>query len=135
MRALGGTLAGIVVGLIVQSALGYLANLLFPMVANPLNRAQMADAYAARPAIAAILWMAVYLISAFVAAYVARSIAKRRWSGWVAGGFVALMALVLALFYPEPAWAQFGAFLAALLGTMFGCHAPLRRRAGPGNAE
>jgi lysylphosphatidylglycerol synthetase-like protein (DUF2156 family) len=127
MRAIGGTLAGIVVGLIVQSALGYLANMLFPMVANPLNRTQMAEAYAARPAAAAILWMALYLVSALVAAYVARTVARRQRAGWIAGGFIALMALVLAIFYPEPVWAQFGAFLAALLGTLFGCHIPLRR--------
>jgi hypothetical protein len=134
-RLILGILAGAVAGIALQSLLAWLANLVFPVAANPFDRQQVAEAYAGRPAAAAILGIGIYLLSAFAAAYTARLVGRRAVGGWIAGGIVAAMALVLAIVYPEPIWGQFGALVAALLGMLLGCHAPLRAAEAPAGAD
>ena len=129
MRTTLGIVAGIIAALIVQSALGYLSAALFPMPAvNLYDSQQVAESFAARPTGALLISLLGYFAGALAGGYVARLIADKPWTVWVPAGLLALMGLIIAVTYPEPAWAQFGAFLAALLGGMAARHLPARSR-------
>ena len=97
------------------------------------NRQQVAESFASAPTGTLLFYLASFFAAALLGAWVARLIARSKAIGWVAAGVMALMALVIAIFYPDPAWAQFGAFGAALLGGLIGSHLPGGRRAGRGD--
>lgn len=125
MRKFIGALAGIVVGILVQGGLGYLSSLIYPQPAIDMrDRQQVAESFANASTGTLLFYLASFFAAALLGAWVARLIARSKAAGWVAAGVMALMALVIAIFYPDPAWAQFGAFGAALLGGLIGCHLP-----------
>lgn len=123
-KALAAT-AGIVVGIGVQAAIGYASALAYPQPAIDMgNRAQVAESFAASPTGASVMYLASFFFAALVGAWLARALARSNGIGWIPAGVLALMALLIALFFPDPAWAQFGAFGAALIGGLLGCHLP-----------
>jgi hypothetical protein len=134
-RLILGIVAGAVAGIVLQSLLSFLANLLVPVAGNPFDRQQVAEAYAGRPPAAAILGIVIFLLSAFAAAYTARLVGRRTVGGWIAGAVIAAMALMLAMVYPEPVWGQVGALIASVLGMFLGCHAPLRFAQAPAGTD
>lgn len=121
-RRIGGIAAGIAGGVALQSLLGYLVGQAFPLAADPFDRRAAAEAYAELPAAGAALGILTYFLAAAVAAWIARWVGRSSRAGWIAAGVIAAFALTIAIVYPEPAWAQFGALLAALLGGLAGSH-------------
>lgn len=125
MRKFIGALVGIVVGIVVQGGIGYASALAYPQPAIDMrDRQQVAESFANAPTGTLLFYLASFFAAALLGAWVARLIGRSRAVGWVAAGVMALMALVIAIFYPDPAWSQFGAFGAALLGGLIGCHLP-----------
>ena len=123
MRTALGIIAGILIGLAVQTAVDFLTNQIFPPPPVDMwNRQQVAEVFAARPTGALILNVLSYFLGAFAGAYAARRISRRGWTVWVPAVLLALMALVIVLNFPIPAWAQFGCFLAPLLGGVVARH-------------
>ena len=123
MRIALGILAGILVGLAVQTAVDVLTNQIYPSPGLDIrNRQQIAEVFAARPAGALVLNILGYFLGAFAGGYVARRVSRRGWTVWVPAVLLALMALVIVLNFPIPAWAQFGCFLAPLLGGVLARH-------------
>lgn len=125
MRKFIGALVGIVVGIVVQGVIGYASALVYPQPAIDMrNRQQVAESFANASTGTLLFYLASFFFAALLAAWAARLIARSKAVGWVAAGVMALMALVIAIFYPDPAWAQFGAFGTALFGGLIGCHLP-----------
>ena len=123
MRIAFGIIAGIVLGLAVQTAVDVVTNQIYPSPAVDMwNRQQVAEVFAARPAGALALNILSYFLGAFAGGYVARRVSRRGWTLWVPAVLLALMALVIVLNFPIPAWAQFGCFLAPLLGGVAARH-------------
>lgn len=124
MKALGG-LVGILVGIAVQAAIGYVSALAFPRPAIDMTDQQaVAESFATSPPGASALYLASFFLGALIGAWLARRIARSNRIGWLPAGVLAAMALAIAIFYPDPAWAQFGAFAAALIGGLIGNHLP-----------
>jgi uncharacterized oligopeptide transporter (OPT) family protein len=126
--------AGIAAGVALQSLLGYLINLAFPMTADLWDRQAVAEAFVELPVAGALLGIVTYFLAAALAAYVGGRVGGSRRAGWIAAGAIVAFALTLAIVYPEPAWAQFGGLLAALLGGLAGGHIAIPRTgpsAGP----
>ena len=133
MKAIGGLLAGVVAGFLAQALLVYAASLVIQMPAvNSTERVEIAQAFADSTAAALLVNIFSYFLAALVAAWVGGAIGGRNRVAWAAGLVVALLALVIAVFFPEPAWAQFGAFIAAVIGATVGKHLGDRR---PARAE
>ena len=125
MGKLLGALAGTVVGIAVQAGIGFLSALVYPRPAIDMSdRAQVAESFATSPPGASVLYLASFFLAAMIGAWLARRVARSDGIGWLPAGVLAAMALVIAIFYPEPAWAQFGAFGAALIGGLLGGHLP-----------
>lgn len=123
MRIALGIIAGILVGLAVQTAVDILTSQIYPSPPIDIrNRQEVAEVFAARPAGALILNILSYFLGAFAGGYVARRLSRRGWTVWVPAVLLALMALVIVLNFPIPTWAQFGCFLAPLLGGVLARH-------------
>jgi uncharacterized membrane protein (DUF485 family) len=134
-KSLGAVFAGIAAGIVVQAALAWLVSLAYPMAAAPFDRRAMAEAYASVPTGGALLNMLAFFLAAAAAAWVARRMGGSVRSGWIAAGVIAAIALVIALVYPDPAWAQIGALAAALLGGLVGCHLPVATARSPASGS
>ncbi len=129
MRIFAGSLVGIVVGILVQSLAAYISGRLFPVRAIDIwDQRQIAEAFATRPVGGLAISMAGYFAGALTGAWAARLISRADYTAWIAAGVIALMALIVAVAYPDPAWAQFGAFGVALLGGLIGRHLPVPKR-------
>jgi len=125
MRKVLGALAGTIAGVAVQAAIGYLSAIAYPRPAIDMSdRAQVAESFATSPPGASALYLASFFLGAMIGAWLARRLARSDRIGWLPAGVLAAMALIVAIFYPEPAWAQFGAFAAALVGGLIGGHLP-----------
>ena len=124
MRIALGIIAGILVALGVQTAVDYLTNQIYPPPPDldMWDREAVAQVFAARPTGALLLNLLSYFLGGFVGAYVARRVSRRGWTVWVPAVLLALMALVIVLNFPLPGWAQFGCFLAPLLGGLLARH-------------
>jgi hypothetical protein len=123
MRAFLGIVVGIVVGIALQSAADFVTSLLYPTsITNMWDRAQVADALAARPAAALWIGVAGYFIGGLGGGLVGKLVWRRAVAAWVPAGVLALMALILAFNYPIPTWTMFATFIASLLGGLLANH-------------
>jgi hypothetical protein len=133
MRAFLAILAGIILGLALQSAGDLVASLIYPIyVADLLNHAEVSQAMAARPPAALALGIAGYFAGGLVGGLVGKSIWRRPVAAWVPAAVLALMALVIDFSYPIPAWAMFATFMAPLIGGLLANH--LVKSAAPAEA-
>lgn len=124
-KSVGAVFAGMAAGIVLQAALAWLVSLAYPMAAAPFDRRAMAEAYASVPTGGGLLNILAFFLSAAAAAWVARLLGGSLRAGWIAAGAIATIALIIALVYPDPAWAQIGALAAALIGGLAGCHLPV----------
>jgi hypothetical protein len=123
MRAFLGILLGIVVGIALQSAADILTSMLYPTsITNMWDRAQVAEALAARPPAALWIGVAGYFLGGLGGGLVGKLIWRRAVAAWVPAGVLALMALVLAFSYPIPTWTMFATFIAPLIGGLIANH-------------
>ena len=135
MRTFFGLAGGTVAGLLIQAIVVYLASFAIDMPAlDSTARAEIAQAFADSPAPALLASMLSYGLAGLGAAWIGAAVSGKAWVAWTAGGLVALLALAIAIVFPEPAWAQFGAFIAAVAGTMIGKHLGARRGAAADGA-
>jgi len=123
MRAFLGIVLGMVVGLALQSAADVVTSLLYPTsITNMWDRAQVAEALAARPAAALWIGVAGYFVGGLGGGVVGKLIWRRALAAWLPAGLLALMALILAFSYPIPTWTMFATFIAPLLGGLLANH-------------
>ena len=123
MRAFLGIVLGIVVGIALQSAADVITSLLYPTsITNMWDRAQVAEAFAARPAPALWIGVAGYFVGGLGGGLVGKLIWRRPIAAWLPAGLLALMALILAFSYPIPTWTMFATFIAPLIGGLIANH-------------
>lgn len=117
MRIFIGILVGLAAAIGVQVAFDVVANMFYPVAITDMwDRAQVSEAFAARPTGALALTVASYFVAAMAGSFIARQISRRNWTVWVPAGVLALMALIIVATYPLPAWAWIGALVAPLIG-------------------
>lgn len=133
MRAVLAIVAGIVAALTVQAAVDWITSLLYPSAITDIwDRRQVSEAMAARPVGALLLTVLSYFLGALVGGAVAKLIHRRSWACWIPAGLLALVAVLVAFFYPIAEWAGFGCFVAALIGGLIANHLVADR---PADAE
>ena len=134
MRGFLAILAGIVAALVVQSAFGLVANLLYPpRVADLMSLKQVAAAIEARPMAALWIDIAGYFFGALVGGYLGKRISGTAAAAWVPALVLAAMALVIAFNLPVPTWVMFATFVAPLIGGLIANH--LAKGPSPAAAE
>ncbi len=117
MRTFLGIFAGIVLALVVQAGVDMIGNTLYPVsIQNMWDRAQVAEAMAARPTPALLLTVAGFLLGALAGGYAARRISGLGWTAWAPVGILVAIALIIAFAYPLPAWTWFATLAAPLVG-------------------
>jgi len=123
MRIFFGLLASVLAALIIQGGTVYLASLLVEMPAvGTASRQEIAEAIAAASPAAHLVTIASYLLAGLGAVWIGAAIGRAGWPGWIGVCVIAALGLVSAFLFPEPAWAQFGAPIAALVGGFAGRH-------------
>lgn len=123
MRSFLGILAGIIVGMAVQSGVDLIANQFYPAAISDMwDRRQVAEAMAARPTGALLLSVLGYFLAGLAGCLVAKLISRRGWTTWVPAGVLAAMALLIAFNFPIPTWTAFGTFAAPLIGGLIARH-------------
>jgi hypothetical protein len=117
MRIAIGIIFGLAVAIGLQTGCEFLSSGLFPYAPFDVSdRARAAEVLGNRPAAANALGILGYLVAAFAGGFAARRISQVGWTAWVAPGYLAFQAAVLALGYSLTGWGQGGAFVAALVG-------------------
>lgn len=135
MRAVLAIILGIIVAIAVQSGADVVTSMIYPTsITNMWDRAQVAEALAARPPAALWIGVAGYFAGGLVGGFVGKLIWRRPVAAWVPAGLLALMALVLAFSYPIPTWAMFATFLAPLIGGLIANHLIRDAVPAPGDA-
>ncbi len=133
MRAFVGILLGIVAAIAVQSALDYVASLIYPVaVSNMLNLQEVSEAFASRPTGALLLNVVNFFLGGLAGGLVAARASRRAMLAWIPGITLALMALVIVFAYPLPPWAWFASLAAPLIGAMVARHLGAPSAAPPG---
>ncbi|MGQ0590729.1 MAG: hypothetical protein ACT4N8_14585 [Sphingosinicella sp.] len=123
MRIFLGALASVLAALIIQGGAVYLASLLVEMPAvRTVSREEVAQAVAAGSNAAHLVTVLSYLLGGMAAVWIGALLGRATWPGWIGAGLLAAMGLVSAFLFPDPAWAQFGAPIAALVGGVLGRH-------------
>jgi len=123
MRTTLGIVAGILLALVVQSAVGLLGNLVYPpAISDMMNLEQVAAAMEARPAGA--LWIDVlgYFAGGLAGGLIGKRISGGALGAWIPAGALAAMALAIAFNLPVPTWVMFSTFAAPLAGGMIANH-------------
>lgn len=132
MRIFLGIVAGIVAALVTQVGVDIVTNKLYPVALTDMwDRAQVAEAMAARPTPALLLTVAGFFLGALVGGFIARRIAAADWTAWVPAGLLAAMSLIIVFAYQMPAWAWFATLAAPLIGGMVSRHIGPRAEATP----
>ena len=123
MRAALAIIAGFVGALCVLAAVDAVNSFFYPYALTDVwDRREVSEAMAVRPTGALVLTVLGYFLGGLAGGTIAKSIHRRAWACWVPVGLFALTALIVALSYPIPEWAGFGAFLAALIGGLIANH-------------
>lgn len=132
MRIAIAIIAGIIVAILVQSCADILVNQLYPSaITNMWDRAQVNEAFAARPAAALLLGMAGFLLGALIGGAAGKLIGRNAVSAWTPAIVLAAMAAVLGLNFPLPGWAAVGMVGAALIGGLLANHLVAARAVEP----
>ena len=123
MRIFLGMLASVLAALIIQGGAIYLASLLVEMpTVGTVSRQEIAEAISAASTTAHLVTVASYLLAGLGAVWIGAAIGRAIWTGWIGVCVIAALGVVSAFLFPEPAWAQFGAPIAALVGGFVGRH-------------
>jgi hypothetical protein len=123
MRAFLGILLGVVAAIAVQSALDYVASLIYPVaISNLLDLRAVSEAFASRPTGALLLNVLNFFLGGLAGGLVAARVSRRDMLAWIPGVILALMALVIVFAYPLPPWAWFASLAAPLIGAMVARH-------------
>lgn len=123
MRATLGIIAGIIVALAVQAGVDWITAIFYPYpITDMWDRQQVSEAMATRPTAALLLTVLGYFLAGLIGGLVAKAIGRRGWICWVPPGFMAFIALLIALNYPLAEWAWFATFVAPLVGGLIANH-------------
>lgn len=123
MRTAAAIIAGILIAIIVQSGADILISQIYPTaVTNMWDRAQVNEAFAARPANALLLGIAGFLLGGLAGGAAGKLIGGRASLAWPPALVLAAMAALLGLNFPLPGWAAMGMVAAALVGALLANH-------------
>jgi MFS family permease len=121
MRAFLGILAGILVGLGLQTCGDVLASWLYPIVVHDIwDQAELGQAYAVRSSAASLLSVAGYFAGAVGGAIAGKLVWRRPTAAWVPGVLLALMALAISISFPLALWVKVASVVAPLMGAWIG---------------
>lgn len=118
LRRILGTLAGIVVSMLVVTAMDMVSHALFPeSVARSMETADIAAAIAAAPFAAKAIMAAGWFLAPLIGGLVALRLSRWGLSAWIVAGLVLAACLFNALAIPGvPTWMQLAGVVAPLLG-------------------
>ena len=123
VRTFLGILASVLAALAVQAGVVYLASAFVDMPAvTSVAREEVANAVASASATAHLVTLLSYFLAGLAAAWIGIAVGRQEWVGWTGAAAIALVGLILAFLFPDPAWAQFGAPIAALVGAVIARH-------------
>lgn len=130
MRAIGGTLGGIVVAVLVILLIERIGHIFWAMPTDidPTDTRAIGEALAAAPFAAQAVVVFAWFAGALVGALVAGLISRGYWPGWIVAGVIALFGVLNILMIPHPVWMQIAAVAAPLLGGFVAHHVGSGRR-------
>lgn len=134
LRAIGGTLGGIVVAVLVILLVERIGHIFYPMPGDVdmTDPGAVGLALGAAPLAAKLIVVGAWFVGALVGALVAGLISRAYWPGWIVAGFVALGGILNIVLIPHPVWMQIAAVAAPLLGGLVAHHVgPARRSRRP----
>ena len=118
LKRILGTLAGIVVAMLVVTAMDALSHALFPeSVAKSMEMADVAAAIAAAPLAAKAIMAAGWFLASLIGGLVALRLSRWGASAWIVAGLVLAACLFNAFAIPGvPMWMQIAGLVGPLLG-------------------
>lgn len=125
MRAVGGIIAGLIVGLVATILVGILgvgATLSGPVNTDLSDPRQVVETFAAMSSGPKIALMVAWFAGGLVGALVAKAIARKSWAAWTVAILIALYVLLNMLVLPLPGWMQALSIAAPLVGALIGNH-------------
>jgi hypothetical protein len=123
MRSFLAVVAGLLVALVAQSAVGLLGNWIYPPpVSDMMDLRQVAAAIEMRPVGA--LWIDVlsYFVGGLAGGIVGKRVSGGAVAAWVPAVALAAMALAIAFNLPVPSWVMFATLAAPLAGGLIANH-------------
>ena len=131
MRAVGGLIAGLLIGFVTAIALtvaGVIMNP-FPAGVDPRSPAAQINYYATAPFATLALIVAGRFLGALAGGWAAISISGgSRWPAWAVGVILSLYLLIEMSSMPHPLWMQVTGLLAPLIGAAIAHHFAARPR-------
>lgn len=117
LRMILGTVAGVVVAMVVIMLLEMGGHVLFPPPAglDPRDPADLPQIMAQMPAGAFLYILVCYVAGTAAGGVVANLIARRRWPALVVGGLIAAGAVANGFMIPQPLWMNAAAILLPLV--------------------
>ena len=125
MRAVGGIIAGLIVGLLATILVGIIgvgATLSSPVNVDIADPRQVVEAFANMGMGPNVALMLAWFIGGLVGALIAKLIARRAWAAWTVAILIALYVLLNMLVLPLPGWMQALSIVAPLIGGLIGNH-------------
>jgi uncharacterized membrane protein YdcZ (DUF606 family) len=125
MRAVGGIIAGLIVGLIATILVGIVgvgATLSGPVNADISDPRQVVEAFANMSSGPKIALMLAWFAGGLAGALVAKLISRRSWAAWTVAILIALYVVLNTLVLPLPGWMQALSIAAPLIGALIGNH-------------
>ena len=125
MRAIGGIIAGLVVGLVATLLVGIIGlrfTLTIPAGLDTRNPDALLDTLAGMPTGAQLTLALAWLAWALTGAWTARRIAGRAWPAWLLTLLITIYVLLNTLILPMASWMQVIWIAAPLVGGLLGNH-------------
>ena len=132
MRAVGGIIAGLIVGLIATILVGIVgvgATLSMPVNVDIADPRQVVEAFANMGTGPNVALMLAWFVGGLAGALIAKLIARKSWAAWTVAILIALYVVLNMLVLPVPGWMQALSIVAPLIGGLIGNHL-----VGPGAA-
>ncbi|MFN3387695.1 MAG: hypothetical protein ACK40O_02095 [Allosphingosinicella sp.] len=128
LKTIAGVAAGIVAAVAAILLVQFVGHAVYPAGEVDFRDREAVSAMIRSLPVGALLFVAAaWFTGALAGGAVAAWISGRRWTAWLVGAVVALMAVVNIFTYPHPAWMQIAAIVAPALGGIVAGHLAGRR--------
>lgn len=125
MRAVGGIIAGLVVGfiaIIILGVIGLIITFRAPSNLNPYDTNAVIQVVIGMPAGAKIALLVALIVGTMAGVALARRITHRAWAAWTVAALITIYFVLFALSLPLAEWMQAMTIAAPILGALIGNH-------------